>query len=248
MTGKAGEATASTRQKVINHLASQPPFTAVELAQIYALVGADERNAVRAAVSDLAAGTTISKQHNVPKFYAIRLALEYAPGESREIYLTLPGVPREQVEMDRASDPTVADIRQALERKYGQYAIGYWAVSAQRRSVDQAQSAMMATTRKEPQCRLCTLINQWRSAATPSMPPIQPGKSIACHILSRKVSFWLILQKVDEEIDNIFSDEGANRVISMLRADVYTSDPRFIAPLCRDHNKLVLQMLKAATS
>lgn len=218
------------------HLKQSEPLTVVTLEALYKLpsITSEQRHRVRAAIYGLCAGTPVSERSKPSKYYGIRLSLN----NQKQCILSLPGIPREDLQSDLESDTKTEQIIKRLQKKYGVTTINYWGKSAQRRSVDQARSGMKsAKTRDNISCKLCNVEGETAQ------------KSVsACHIISRKTQFWATLDTVDKIKGNIFSEDATILLEKQLKENPLHSDPRYIVTLCREHNDTLLKALGQSLS
>ena len=222
----------SIRPQILEYLANLPPLRVVSFPDLYALpfVPKGKEHSVRSALYGLCAGTPVAKRDRPNKVYGIRLSLP----NNKTVVLSLPGVPWESLQQDHHSDATINRIINRLQKKHGVSTIDYWGKAAQKRSVDQASPGMRAAkSRDGHSCLLCGVegISEPRSVS-------------ACHIVSRKASFWLALDEVDKTKNTIFTDEATRLLSDKLKKYNVHSDSQFIVTLCTEHNSFLLDALK----
>ena len=92
----------SVMATVRGHLKRLEPLTAVTLENLYNLpaITTEQRHSVRAAIYGLCAGTPVSERSKPSVYYGVRLRLE----NGKQIILSLPGIPREDLLNDHESD------------------------------------------------------------------------------------------------------------------------------------------------
>lgn len=222
----------NVRAQIKDHLERQAPLTVVTLDDLYGLPGitVGQRSSVRAAIYGLCAGTPVSERSKPSSYYGIRLKLN----SGKQVILSLPGLPREDLLCDHESDNTTDRVIQRLQTQYGIETINYWVKSAQHRSVVQAAKGMKtAKSRDHNECKLC------KHEENPNPEPVS-----ACHIISRKALFWKTLDTVEKVNNDIFSEKATVQIQEMLKNTELHSDAKFIVTLCREHNKMLLQALK----
>lgn len=222
------------RPQLVGYLQDLHPLTVVELTELYALpfVPEGKEPSVRSALYGVCAGTPVSERERPGKIYGIRLKLS----AGKQVVLSLPGIPREYLKHDHKSDTTIERIIRRLTQKYGAATIDFWAKAAQRRSVDQASVGMRrAKSRDGGSCLLCKA-----EGATDARPVS------ACHIISRKASFWLAIDEVDKTKGAIFTEEATRLLSEKLKNHEVHSDPRFIVTLCKEHNDVLLKALASS--
>jgi hypothetical protein len=134
--------------KVADYLKGLPILTIVDRNELCGDIEAlsiPDRNAVGAALQYYSANTGVSmrgKCRSHPKFYyALRLDLAYDVCKFEEVYLSLPGIPRELLRSETREEEVETIIGQ-LQKKYGKDTIDYWCRAAQHRSVDICRAAM----------------------------------------------------------------------------------------------------------
>lgn len=228
----------SVRQQIRDYLSKMNPLTAVTLQEIYASLRftPEQQASVRAAIYGLCAGTPVSSRNKPTVYYGIRLKLE----NSRQIILSLPGIPREDLVNDTKLEPEISRIIKRLQDNYGIEVVNYWLKSAQRRSVDQASKGMReAKIRDKNSCRLCAL----DSVNTPA--PVS-----ACHVISRKTLFWKAIDEVEKTVGTgkLFTEEATKQLQNKLKDNELHSSSKFIVTLCHEHNKTLLSALRHALS
>jgi hypothetical protein len=226
----------SVRSQIRDYLGEKAPLTAVTLDELYKLplITEEQRHSVRAAIYGLCAGTPVSECNKPTIYYGIRLKLN----NEKQVILSLPGIPREDLQNDHKSNTKTERIIQGFQKKYGVETINYWGKSAQRRSVDQAGKGMKtAKKRDNNSCLLCNI------AENISQEPVS-----ACHIISRKTLFWAVLDEVEKRKGNIFSEEATSLLLSKLKNDELHSDPKYIVTLCLAHNNMLLKALSVSLS
>lgn len=238
---KEGKKNASAR--VRQYLKAQPPLTIITLQDLYANLAEDssENAAIRTGLYRQSVDTPVSRLHLPSYYYAIRLELqEIEPGF--EVFLSLRGIPRERLsaEVKAIADEIIA----RLQQHYGKNAISFWGRAAQRRSVDQARAGMKQAKDRDEFCRLCLTVNNLRQARGSTL--LKPQTGFACHVLSRRASFWALLDTVHHETGNIFSDESTYKLKERLTADPFHSHSDHIIRLCHQHNAILLAALKRA--
>ena len=223
----------SFRAQIKVLLKNKAPLTPVTLDELYSEVTLEQHHSVRAAIYGLCAGTPVSERNKPTKYYGIRLKLN-----EKQVILSLPGIPREDLINDHESDTKTERIIQGLQKKYGVETINYWGKSAQRRSVDQAGYGMRsAKTRDGNSCLLCNIDGQV------NQEPVS-----ACHIISRKTLFWAALDEVDKIKGNIFTEEATFLLSTKLKNNELHSNPKYIVTLCREHNNMLLKGLSQSLS
>ncbi|WP_224961246.1 hypothetical protein [Geomonas subterranea] len=222
------------RSQLLWHLEKLPPLSPITLTELYKLpfVPQGKEHAVRAALYGVCVGRTVSVRQKPKKFYGIRLELH----SGKEVVLSLPGLPREALNLDHGHGGEVNRIIKRLEKGYGKMTIGFWVKSSQRRSVEQAASAMRkAKARDIKACRLCEVEGQ-----------TEPRRVRACHLVSRRSSFWRILDEVERTKGAIFTDDVSLLLDKRLRELEVHSDSNFIVTLCKEHDDLLLATLARA--
>lgn len=232
-------------KKVQEYLQQKPPLTVIDLDELYRSVATSnpERDRARAALYHKAAGNPVSARNNPSAYYAIRLSITYSDTDSKDIFLSLPGIPRTRILQDIASSGTIETIISQLKHKYGAATINYWGNVAQYRTVTQARKGMdTAKGRDRGVCRLCDVVNKLRKDAR--LPSIKPKAIQASHIVSRRASFWTVLDSVEKAGYNIFSDDGVAHIKQGLKEDRFHNDEQFIITLCSEHDKLLLESLR----
>jgi hypothetical protein len=120
----------SVRARVRDYLEKKAPLSCVTLNDLYQQFIPEQFNSVRAALYGLSVGTPVSERNCPSKYYAIRLNLS-----DKEIFLSLPGVPSEDMKNDIGSKEKTKRIMNRLQSKYGNETVDYWVQSAQHRSV-----------------------------------------------------------------------------------------------------------------
>ncbi|MBI5653563.1 MAG: hypothetical protein HZC40_24410 [Chloroflexi bacterium] len=236
-------------QKVREFLKQKPPMTVVKLDDLYRIVATSERerHAARAALYHQAAGNPVSERNNPSVYYAIRLTLKYSDNKAEDIYLSLPGIPRDRILQDIALTGTVDNIITQLKQKYGAEVIEYWGNVAQYRTVDQARKGMnVAKNRDRGICQLCNVTNGLRK--NDGLHRIKPNPVQASHIVSRRATFWTVLDLVEKAGHSIFLNEGVILIKQKLKDDPFHSDEQFIITLCSEHNSLLIQSLRESAA
>jgi hypothetical protein len=226
----------SIRSHILQHLESLAPLTVVTLSDLYELpfIPENQKHSVRAAIYGLCSGTPVSERDKPPIIYGIRLKLR----GHKQVILSLPGLSRASLQKDHKSDCTIDRIISRFKRKYGAITIDFWAKSAQKRSVDQASAGMRAAKSRDGHtCILCREEGVAESRLV-----------TACHIVSRKASFWLALDEVDKTKNSIFSEEATRLLADKLKKHEPHSGSRFIVTLCKEHNDLLLKALSESLS
>jgi hypothetical protein len=227
------------------YLSELAPLTVVTLDRLYEMADDEEkRAAVRTALYRHAIGTPVAERHTPSSYYAIRLPIQYSEHHpEEEIFLSLPGIPREQILLDTPSNQAIEEIILRLKNKYGPETMDYWGDAAQYRTVDQARPAMRRARKRDRTCCLCQVADEFRRKV--GLPPLGSRRVRASHIVSRKAIFWTIVDKIDREGYSVFSDEGVIRLKESLMAEPLHSDERFIILLCNEHDKLLLASLRS---
>ncbi|MDD2502098.1 MAG: hypothetical protein PHN92_14935 [Geobacter sp.] len=224
----------SVSSQIKSYLSKLGPLTLVTLQDIYTAlqVTTEQQASVRAAIYGLCAGTPVSLRKMPTAYYGIRLKLK----NEKQIILSLPGIPREDLVNDTKLDSKTTRIIKRLQDKYGVEVINYWGKSAQRRSVDQANKGMKeAKIRDRNTCVIC------QHEGDNLSEPVS-----ACHIISRKTLFWQILDEVEKTTGELFSERATGQLIEKLRDSGLHSNSRYIVTLCSEHNKILLNALKVA--
>jgi len=228
--------TGTIRSQIKDYLGELEPLAVVTLEQLYQLPGitAAERPSVRAAIYGLCAGTPVSESNKPSTYYGIRLKLR----NGMQVILSLPGIPRDMLMKDHASNETNEQIIKRLQKRYGVEAINYWGKSAQHRSVVQAAKGMKtAKSRDLNRCKLC------------EQEGASDQKNVsACHIISRKTLFWKSLDEVEKINNTIFSEKATLQLQEKLKNDELHSSSKYIVTLCCEHNKMLLQALQQSLS
>lgn len=235
-------------QRVREFLRQKPPLTHIELDELYRTVATSERerHAARAALYHQAAGNPVSERNNPSMYNAIRLTIKYADNEFEDVFLSLPGIPRERILQDIASTGTVDNIISQLKQKYGAETIEYWGNVAQYRTVDQARKGMNKAKDRDRTCRLCEITNKLRQNA--GLPQVKPKPIQASHIVSRRSTFWTVLDSVEKAGQSIFSDSGVTLIKQGLKNDPFHSDEQFIIALCAEHDSLLIESLRKSAA
>lgn len=234
----------SIASQVRRSLESEPPLSVVSLRDLYANVPSNNP-AVRAALYAHAAGSPVSKRSPTSKYYAIYLPIQLPDSQLAETFLSLPGVPRTRILLDVSATKTIDQIVERLQDKYGKQTIKYWGSAAQYHSVAQARTGMSKARKRDKRtCRLCSVENNHRLRS--GMPTLQPSRTRSHHIVSRRALFWTLLEEVDQQKGNVFSDDATELLKRKLRAEPLHSDERFIITLCDDHDRLLLASLRQA--
>ena len=238
--------------KVADYLKRLPILTVVdhdELCEDIKALSIPDRNAVGAALQYYSANTGVSmrgKGRSRPKFYyALRLDLTYDEHKSDEVYLSLPGIPRELLKRETREEE-VEKIISHLQDKHGKDAIDYWGKAAQYRSVDICRASMRQAIQRDKHCRLCVAADRLCQQNSVHSTWNAPRKISASHIAARKTIFWQTLNEVDEEGIDIFSDAGTGALVARLQANKYHSDSRYIAGLCSEHDSQIQRLLAEA--
>jgi hypothetical protein len=237
--------TLSIAQKVRKYLAKQNPLTWVELEKLYLETSSksEDRASVRAALYRFSIGTPVAKRDKTKTYYALRFQLPVSDDVSEEVFLSLPGIPLELIHRDRGTSNEIDNIIRRLIEKYGEVTIDYWCKAAQYRTVDHAGKGMRyARGRDKEVCKLCNILNQIRKSY--GLSAMEPRAIRASHIISRKTIFWLLVNKIDLDGYNIFTNEGARLIREGLIVNPYHSDPQFIISLCSEHDKSFLNAIK----
>lgn len=176
----------------------------------------------------LSVGTPVSERNCPSKYYAIRLNLS-----GKEIFLSLPGVPSEDMKNDIGSKEKTKRIMNGLQSKYGNETVDYWVQSAQHRSVVLAANGMRTAKKRDNKtCLLCTIEGH------ESNQPVS-----ACHIVSRKTLFWAALDEVEKIKGTIFSNEAVRALKEKIKNSELHSNPDFIVTLCLEHDRLLQSAL-----
>ena len=220
--------TDSVRARVKDYLEMKAPLSLFTLDDLYPIFTPEQSNSVRAALYGLSVNTPVSERNCPSKYYAIRLKL----GDN-EVFLSLPGVPSEDLKKDLLSKNRTEEKIAGLQKKYGKETIDYWVQSAQHRSVVLAASGMRAAKKRDDKtCLLCGLEgnNNMRSVS-------------ACHIISRKTLFWEALDEVERLKGNIFTDDAVNLLKTKIKDDDRHSGLEFIVTLCLEHDNLLKDAL-----
>lgn len=226
----------SVRAQIQEYLKGKNPLTPISLEELYGLDGIthEQRHSVRAAIYGLCAGTPVSENNKPSKYYGIRLILN----NGRQYILSLPGIPRKDLQKDHKADTETERIIQRLQKKYGKETINYWGKSAQRRSVDQAGTGMSTAKKRDGRsCLLCNLEGETHQKTVS-----------ACHIISRKTLFWAALDEIDKIKNNIFSEEATILLGKRLKDNPMHSNHQYIVTLCREHNDMLLRALSQSLS
>ncbi len=243
----------SIGDQVAGFLSQQPLLTVIRRDELYNCMGVisdGDKRSVAAALDYYAANTGVSGRgsgRSRPKlYYAVRTQLAFAPNKQPVIiYLSLPGIPRELLRPDIARTH-IDSIITRLQTKYGKSTVNYWCRSAQRRSVELGRQGMERAKLRDVTCRLCVVADQLCKEAGQQSTWLTAKKITACHIVARKTVFWTILNDIDGEYHNIFSDTATDEFRKRLRADKWHSDSNYIAGLCEEHDSHVLSVLAAA--
>lgn len=227
--------TDSVAQAVKDDLKSREPLDVLSLGDFYSRIDGNKAT-IRAALYGCTAGNKVSRNRPPSHYYAIQLPLELASGETGEIFLSLPEIPRELVELD-AGEVSVQSIINSIQDMHGREVIDYWGKAAQRRSVDLARSAMVAArSRSGGSCRLCLIDGAKKGDSTIR----------GSYMISRKAVFWKVLQEVQVEYHTIFTNEAVLDIKSRIASHRYHSDPRFMIALCLTHERLLTAALKGS--
>lgn len=224
----------SIRSQLLRHIEQQPPLSTITFPELYQYLGVPKYKeaAVRGALYGVCIGTTTTARTRPPKLYGIRLELL----SGKEVVLSLPGLPREALSLDYGDGGEVDRIIQRLERRYGKTTIAFWVKATQRRSVEQSACAMRTAKKRDSRsCLLCRIEGKTEHR------PVR-----ACHLVSRKSSFWKALDEVEKTKGAIFTDEASLHLDKKLRDLTVHSDSRFIVTLCSEHDKLLLTTLAKA--
>ncbi len=99
---------------------------------------------------------------------------------------------------------------------------------------------------RDKECLLCDVAAKLRKGF--GLPPVKPKRPRASHIVSRKSSFWTILDEVDISGLNIFSDAGVLLIKQKLMGDPFLSNEEFIIALCPEHDGLLVNCLKRSAA
>lgn len=221
----------SVRARVRDYLEKKAPLSCVTLNDLYQQFVPEQFSSVRAALYGLSVGTPVSERNCPSKYYAIRLNLS-----GKEIFLSLPGVPSEDMKNDIGSKEKTKRIMNGLQSKYGNDTVDYWVQSAQHRSVVLAAKGMRTAKKRDNKtCLLCTI------AGNDSNQPVS-----ACHIVSRKTLFWAALDEVDKIKGTIFSNEAVRALKEKIKKSELHSNPNFIVTLCLEHDRLVQSALNGS--
>jgi len=238
--------------RVARYLESLPILTAIDCDELYRAVEAfsrPDRNAAKSALSYYSANTAVSmrgKGRSRPRlYYALRLSLAYGESESEreELYLSLPGIPRELLKSE-TREKEIESIIEQLQNRHGKDAVDYWGRAAQYKSVDICRAAMKQAKERDKHCRLCIAADRLCQQNGVSSTWKTSRPIFASHITARKTIFWRTLSEIDEEEIDIFSDAGTIALTARLQANIYHSDSRYIAGLCSDHDKQIQELLE----
>ena len=235
-------------RKVREFLISKPPLSIVKLDDLYRSVAINERerHAARAALYHQAAGTSVSERNKPAKYYAVRLPIKYSDNDVEDVFLSLPGIPRDRILHDVSSTKTISQIIAQLKAKYGGTTVEYWCKAAQYRTVDFARPGMKkAVERDQRTCHLCKVTNAFRQRAGFASKKPKPVR--ACHIISRKAIFWTILEEIDKAGYSIFSNSGVTLIQQKLKDEPLHSDEQFIIALCSEHDSILLDALRTSS-
>lgn len=226
----------SVMATIREHLKQLDPLAVVTLESLYTLpsIVVEQRHSVRAAIYGLCAGTPVSERNKPSVYYGVRLKLE----NGKQVILSLPGIPREDLLNDHESDTKTERIIKRLQETYGVETINYWGKSAQRRSVDQAGKGMRkAKARDNNVCLLC------------KHEEVDKQESVsACHIISRKTLFWKAIDEVEKIIGKLFTEEATKLLQTKLKDNKLHSDSKYIVTLCQTHDKMLQNALKQTLS
>lgn len=233
-------------QAVREFLGAKPPLSVVHLKEIYEATNGLNHAAVRAALYHQAAGSPVARRDPPSNYYAIFLPVQYTNIQTEDIFLSLPGIPRHRILQDVPSTGSIQQIVDRLRTKYGVDTIEYWAYAAQYRTVDQARPSMRRAVARDGTCRLCRIVNDLRE--TVGLTALAPKPIRASHIVSRKAIFWTILDEVDQQEGNIFTDSSVILIKQKLRDEPLHSDEQFIIALCTEHDKLLLSSLRSGAT
>lgn len=96
-------------------------------------------------------------------------------------------------------------------------------------------------SRDRKSCKICDLLKS-NGQNIPSSPVS------ACHIISRKATFWKILSKVDALKGNIFCDEAVALLKKKLKSNRFHSVEQYMIALCAQHDKIFTDSLKNTIS
>lgn len=221
----------SVRARVRDSLEKKAPLSCVILNDLYQQFIPEQYHSVRAALYGLSVNTPVSERNCPSKYYAIRLNLS-----DKEIFLSLPGVPSQDLKNDSGSKEKTKRIMNVLQSKYGNETVDYWVQSAQHRSVVLAANGMRTAKKRDNKtCLLCTIEGH------ESNQPVS-----ACHIVSRKTLFWAALDEVDKIKGTIFSNEAVRALKEKIKKSELHSNPDFIVTLCLEHDRLVQSALSGS--
>lgn len=230
----------SVIDRLKKYLMERPTLSVIRLADVYSHsdFNKNDEAAIRAALYGLTAGTPVSKANTTKVYYAVRMDICCPDKSSRNVFLSLPGIPRQKILDDILATRDVEQIIDDLGQSYGRITIDYWGRKAQRRSVEHARRNMKEVKNDaNDSCKICDLLKM-------SFPLYAPKKASACHIISRRLIFWNSLKDVHMQCKSIFSDEGVELLTRKIENNKYHNDKNFIISLCGDHNKEFLDTLK----
>jgi len=221
----------SVRSEVIEILNEKKPLSVVTLNELYMQLPSANRDSIRAALHGVSIGTPVSERNRPSVFYAIRLQLA-----KQEVFLSLPGVPSNDLRKDILSIEKTNGVISRLQNKYGKEVIDYWVLSAQHRSVVQAASGMrQAKKRDRNACLLCTHEDR-----------ISDKPVSACHLISRRTLFWAALDDVERIKGSIFTVEAVEMLKSRLKDNELHSSSKYIVTLCPEHDNYLQEVLSGS--
>jgi len=237
----------STSKMVKRYLGTLEPLTVLTLQDLYTAISVGSQDSIRAALYGCSLGSPVSATRKPRKYYAIKLNLSLSDSihKEKDVFLSLPALPRELLEHD-SSDKHANRIKADLGKKYSPEVVKYWMCSAQYRSVDLIRKNVnKAKSRDGNTCKLCKTVNVLRDEYGLSSLP-ETKKITGCHIISRRIVFWLAVAKISEHHD-LFSANGVIALKKALMENEYHSSPRYMIALCSKHDSLLLGTLKKHT-
>jgi len=212
--------------KVQKWLYEKPPCSIVKLSESYKID--DNQNTVRAAVYSHTANTPVFSNRKGRIAYGLRIV-----ADDTELIITLPGLRIEWIALDYNKSYRDA-VKASLDDRSGPYARKLLFESLQKRSVDLIAKQMRDTRVKHNgYCKICL-----------KMEEKECGKARSSHLISRAIVFWVSIDTIVHTNLNPLSEEALRLLKLAIELNPYHSNPNYMIPLCRKHDKAVIDALK----
>lgn len=222
---------------ILQRQAQQAILSPIDIKQVLAVFTPQEREQARRTID----AHTAYPQGSVHRFgsaatwYAVRISLVFAPGESEDIRLVLHSLSRQDV--GRNATLRIQATKQALIQDLGRFSIK-WLEWGGRRSVELYPRKRQAL--KNNPCLLCILRDEIR--VRHGLLPLGSEKTKLCHIVDRTVRYWDKVAQLYCNEKRIFEDTTTSQLIAMLKQDPWHS--KYIVPLCDEHDRQIRHTLR----